>query len=252
VFYDSENYVIADSYVVNKNCNDALDHLNIATDVTSPFTTISDVTTINSFRCVRKSLREAVEVVLERWGGHIVRNNWSIGIRASIGQDNGVTVRYRKNLKEISCEENWEDVVTKLMPVGKDGILLNAVDPTASLYVYSDTSYDIPYTKVIHFDQDNISEDDYKDAQGNLNEEAYKTALVEDLRARSTRRLGASSTSRSCRATKTFSASGTVRLSATRTVKRSTSITRSSTARPVGTAPFTIARSSSTPTVSRV
>ena len=182
VFYDSENYVIADSYVVNKNCNDALDHLNMATDVTSPFTTISDVTTINSFRCVRKSLREAVEVVLERWGGHIVRNNWSIGIRASIGQDNGVTVRYRKNLKEISCEENWEDVVTKLMPVGKDGILLNAVDPTASLYVYSDTSYDIPYTKVIHFDQDNISEDDYKDAQGNLNEEAYKTALVEDLR----------------------------------------------------------------------
>ena len=182
VFYDSENYVIADSYVVNKNCNDALDHLNIATDVTSPFTTISDVTTINSFRCVRKSLREAVEVVLERWGGHIVRNNWNIGIRASIGQDNGVTVRYRKNLKEISCEENWEDVVTKLMPVGKDGILLNAINPTASLYVYSDTSYDIPYTKVVRFDQDNISEDDYKDAQGNLNEEAYKTALVEDLR----------------------------------------------------------------------
>ncbi len=182
VFYDSENYVIADSYVVNKNCNDALDHLNTATDITSPFTTISDITTINSFRCVRKSLKEAVETVLERWGGHLVRDNWSIGIRASIGQDNGVTVRYRKNLKEISCEENWEDVVTKLMPVGKDGILLNEIDPMASLYVYSDTSYDIPYTKVIHFSQDDISEDDYKDSQGNLDEEAYKLALVEDLR----------------------------------------------------------------------
>lgn len=182
VFYDSENYVIADSYVVNKNCNDALDHLNTATDITSPFTTISDITTINSFRCVRKSLKEAVETVLERWGGHLVRDNWSIGIRASIGQDNGVTVRYRKNLKEISCEENWEDVVTKLMPVGKDGILLNEIDPTASLYVYSDTSYDIPYTKVIHFSQDDISEDDYKDSQGNLDEEAYKLALVEDLK----------------------------------------------------------------------
>lgn len=182
VFYDSENYVIADSYVVNKNCNDALDHLNTATDITSPFTTISDITTINSFRCVRKSLKEAVETVLERWGGHLVRDNWSIGIRTSIGQDNGVTVRYRKNLKEISCEENWEDVVTKLMPVGKDGILLNEIDPMASLYVYSDTSYDIPYTKVIHFSQDDISEDDYKDSQGNLDEEAYKLALVEDLR----------------------------------------------------------------------
>lgn len=183
VFYDSENYVIADSYVVNKNCNDALDHLNTATDITSPFTTISDITTINSFRCIRKSLKEAVETVLERWGGHLVRDNWSIGIRASIGQDNGVTVRYRKNLKEISCEENWEDVVTKLMPVGKDGILLNEIDPMASLYVYSDTSYDIPYTKVIHFSQDDISEDDYKDSQGNLDEEAYKLALVEDLKS---------------------------------------------------------------------
>ena len=32
VFYDTKNYLIADSYVVEKNCNDALDHLNNATD----------------------------------------------------------------------------------------------------------------------------------------------------------------------------------------------------------------------------
>ena len=73
VFYDSEDYIIRDSYVVDKNCNDALDHLNNATDQTSPFTTLSDVTTINSYRCVRKSLFEALEVVLERWGGHLVK-----------------------------------------------------------------------------------------------------------------------------------------------------------------------------------
>lgn len=63
VFYDSQNYLIADSYVVDKNCNDALDHLNSATDNTSPFTTISDITKINSFRCVRKSLYEAIQTV---------------------------------------------------------------------------------------------------------------------------------------------------------------------------------------------
>ena len=33
VFYDSENYLIKDSYVVNKNCNDALDQLNNEIDV---------------------------------------------------------------------------------------------------------------------------------------------------------------------------------------------------------------------------
>ena len=176
VFYDSNNYLIADSYVVDKNCNDALDHLNNATDNTSPFTTLSDVTRINSFRCVRKSLYEAIQTVLERWGGHLVRDNYTIAIRNAIGKDNGVVVRYAKNLKEINCEYNWDNVVTKLMPVGKDGLLLD------EKYVYSNIQYDIPYTKCVSFEQNRIEEDDYKDADGNLNEASYNNALMNDLR----------------------------------------------------------------------
>ncbi len=177
VFYDSQNYLIADSYVVDKNCNDALDHLNNATDNTSPFTTVSDITTINSFRCVRKSLYEAINTVIERWGGHLVRDNYTIAIRNAIGKDNGVVVRYAKNLKEINCEYNWDNVVTKLMPVGKDGLLLE------EKYVYSNIQYDIPYTKCVSFEQNGIDEEDYKDSDGNLNEASYKNALMNDLRS---------------------------------------------------------------------
>ena len=36
-------------------------------------------------------------------------------------EDNGVTVRYAKNLKDITCEESWDGVVTKLLPVVKMG-----------------------------------------------------------------------------------------------------------------------------------
>ena len=181
IFYDSKDYLIQDSYVVEKSCNDALDHLNSATDNTSPFSTISDITRIASYRCVRKSLYEAIQVVLERWGGHLVRNNWSIGIRDSIGQDNGVTIRYAKNLKDITATYNWDNVVTKLMPVGKDGLLLNAVDPTASVYVESTIQYDIPHTKTVSFNQDNISEDNFKDEEGNIDESSYIQTLVTDL-----------------------------------------------------------------------
>lgn len=181
IFYDSMNYLIEDSYVVEKDCNDALDHLNNATSDLSPFTTISDVINTNSYRCVRKSLYEAIQVLLERWGGHLVRNNWSIGIYESIGQDNGVVVRYAKNLKEITASYNWNEVVTKLMPVGKDGILLNALDPTASVYLTSSHQYEIPFTKTISFDQD-INEEDYKDEEtGEVDEDAYKQALLDDL-----------------------------------------------------------------------
>ena len=182
VFYDSKNYLIADSYVVDSNCNDALDHLNRATEPQSAFTTISDVQSVDSFRCVRKSLYEAIQTVLERWGGHLVRDNFKIAIRESIGTDNGIVVRYRKNLKELTCDENWDNVVTKILPVGKDGILLNDLDSSASLYVTSSTQYPIPYTKTVSFSQDSINEDDYKDAEGNTNTQAYRTALVKDLR----------------------------------------------------------------------
>ena len=168
VYYDSKNYIIADSYVVNQNCNNALDHLNGATDVPSPFTTLSNVQTINSFRCVRKSLQEAINTVLERWGGHLVRDNWDISIMNTIGHDNGVTIQYKKNLKEITAKYDWSNVCTKLLPVGRDGLLL------PQTYVYSDTQYDIPYTKVLSFEQD-INEEDYPD------QDTYQEALLYDL-----------------------------------------------------------------------
>lgn len=173
-YYDSENYLIADSYVVSKNCNDALDHLNNATDNVSPFTTSSDVETVNSFRCVRKSLFEAVNTVLERWGGHLVRDNNSIQIKDSIGADNGVTIQYRKNLKQISVTYDWSNVCTKLMPVGKDGFTIG--------YVYSEIQYDIPYTRAVTFDQD-IERENYE------TDEQYEAALTEDLTAQAEKYL---------------------------------------------------------------
>ena len=176
VFFDSRNYLIADSYVVEKNCNDALDHLNIATEPESPFTTLSDVNTVSSYRCVRNSLYEAFTTVLERWGGHFDLDGWNVAIRNQIGQDNGVTIRYAKNMKDITVDENWDGVVTKIMPVGKDGLLL------PERYIESQIQYEIPYAKAVTFIQTDITEDQFKDENGDLDEEAYEQALINDLR----------------------------------------------------------------------
>lgn len=173
-FYDAERYLIEDSYVVNKNCNDALDHLNNATDNPSPFTTLSDVETVNSYRCVRKSLFEAINTVLERWGGHLVRDGYNIQIRDTIGSDNGVTIQYKKNLKEISVTYDWSNVTTKLLPVGKDGITIG--------YVYSEIQYSTPFTRSISFEQD-IERENYE------TDEDYIAALEEDLQDKAERYL---------------------------------------------------------------
>lgn len=172
---DTQKYVIADSNIVNKNCNDALDHINIACDTPTPFNTISDITRINSARIIRKSLEEAIAILVEKWGGHLYRDNWTVGIKETIGRDRGATIKYGKNSKEIDAIENWDNVVTKILPVGYDGITL------PELYIESEMQYDVPYTRVIKFDQD-IDQDAYKDAEGNLKEDEYRQALITDLR----------------------------------------------------------------------
>ena len=179
VFYDSKNYLIADSFAENKTCDQALKWFNNATEPTSEFTVSSDVTGANSYRSVRTSFYETIMTVQERWGGHLVRDNFGIQIKADISHDHGVIVQYKKNLREITVEEKWDDVVTKILPVGNDGILLNGVNPSASIYITSGTQYDLPYTKTVTFTQE-INSEDYP------TESAYKQALVNDLRSQAT------------------------------------------------------------------
>ena len=180
VFYDSQNYLIADSYAVDKDCNEALDYFNNALDNDSPFTTISDITNINTYRCVRTSFYDCIMTIIDRWGGHLKRDNWTIGIYNSIGVDNGINIQYKKNLQELTASYNWDNVVTKLLPVGADGLLLD------DLYIYAPISYDIPYTKTVSFDQGHISEDAYTDEEGTLDEDAYTEALLADLELQAT------------------------------------------------------------------
>lgn len=171
VFYDSQNYLIADSYIIGENLKTALKQLNQATDNPSPFSVTSDVLGLNSLEVKRLSLYESIISCIELWGGHIVRDNFKIKVFEEIGNDNGVTIQYKKNLKEITKTENWGGVCTKLLPVGKDNIMLD------ELYISSSVQYDIPFTKTIQFEQD-INAEDYPD------EASYIKALKKDLKTK--------------------------------------------------------------------
>lgn len=174
IYFDTKNYIIFDNYIVDKNCNYALNHLNSNTDKLSPFTTTSNINTLSTFRCVRNSLEEAINTVIERWGGHLVRNNFNISILDEVGADRGIQIKYSKNLKELKVNENWDDVVTKILPVGKNGLLL----PEKYIELEEEL-YDIPFTKVISFDQE-LERDDYS------SDEEYTNALTTDLRNKAT------------------------------------------------------------------
>ena len=166
---DSSKYVIVNSYVENKDCNDALDHFRSACDVITPFTTISDINILNSMRVIRKSFEETISLMIEKWGGHLYRDNWVIGIKQDIGQDRGAVIKYGKNSQDIEVEEDWDNVVTKMLPVGYDGITLPEV------YLTSDIQYDVPYTKGI--------------SSTMLNERLKDIGTTPDIRLKRLRRL---------------------------------------------------------------
>lgn len=159
--YDSKNYIIKDSYSVDKNCNDALDHFNSNTDTTSPFTTISDITKILSTRKVRKTLFEVYEdfISSEMYGGHWYRDNWVLGIKSNIGQDRGIVLQPNKNITQFEVSENWDNVCTKILPYTTDGDVAILLD---EVYVeLSESLYDIKYCKVVKFDNI-LKEEDYE------------------------------------------------------------------------------------------
>ena len=54
------------------------------------------------------------------WGAEIVRDNYDFFLLREAGLNRGVRIEYAKNLLGVSCEVDASDVVTRIVPVGKD------------------------------------------------------------------------------------------------------------------------------------
>ncbi|HFG8780452.1 TPA: phage tail spike protein, partial [Corynebacterium striatum] len=170
LFYDLSGNFIADTFVVNKTPKAALDQLLRSATTPHRFTaTSSDTATRASARVVRMNLAAAImdqgsdNTFASRWAGELTRDNWHIHHAATRGADRGVVIRDRKNLTGYSSTVDLTSVVTRIVPVGFDGITL------PELYVDSPRvdHYVIPHIKVVRYpdikaiaDADNPREDE--------------------------------------------------------------------------------------------
>ena len=117
---------------------------------------------------VRKTLFDAFQQAELSFGALIDANGFQIALmkQDSIGQDDGYAVSYGKNIQGVTITENWDEVCTKILPIGPNELLLPEV------YLTSETKYPMPYTKVISF------EIDTEDNEGNsIGTEEQVTAL---------------------------------------------------------------------------
>ena len=154
LFYDLAGNFIADTFVVNKTPKAALDQLLRSATTKHRFTaTSSDTATRASARVVRMNLAAAImnqgsdNTFASRWAGELTRDNWHIHHAATRGADRGVVIRDRKNLTGYTSTIDLTSVVTRIVPVGFDGITL------PELYVDSPhvDHYAIPHIKVMRY-----------------------------------------------------------------------------------------------------
>lgn len=164
VMFDAKDYVLLDVRPTKQNGLNALNYINERTDNLSPFSIYSNVENVNTAYFIRKNLLEAWTTIEEKWGGVFDADNWNISFLTSVGNDNGETIAYGKNMQGFDIYEDWSSVCTKLLPVGYDGLLL------PEKYLKSDVQYEKPYTRVVDF-------------QTNLEtEEQTEEKLLEELR----------------------------------------------------------------------
>ena len=158
IFMDAADQVyFYDERVVNKNGQQALDQLMTDT----PYTGRSNIAKGRNAYYVRKNLMEALtgeeNSFVQRWGGEIVYDDFTVVINDKTGYDRGVTVEYKKNLAGLELIENYENIATRIVPVGFNGRMLH----TPKKYVDSEKVYDYEklYIKEVEFSHIKMKED---------------------------------------------------------------------------------------------
>ncbi len=125
IFYDLLANLVEDVRPTDKTGLEAGQQILSGCQYLTPFTFSSDITHTSTAYYIRKSpvqafLGDTDDSFINRWGGEIVRNNFSIAINTRLGADNGVRIAYGKNLAGLEFNEDSSEVVTRIMPTATE------------------------------------------------------------------------------------------------------------------------------------
>ena len=124
IFYDMDYYLIEDNRVENAPIKTAMEKA-LVNDLDKIYTVDSDVAKPATLYMVEMSPVQAFFKMIERWQqGELLRDNFNVKIMRQIGNDNGVLIKYGKNIQGVKITLDTANVVTKLYPKGANGIKL--------------------------------------------------------------------------------------------------------------------------------
>ena len=121
ISYDLNGLPLAGFSILNATPQMAITKALEETPLPHSFTAISDISTLNrttiTTPCsVRALLGGQTGSVLDVWGGEFEFDNFVVKLHNHRGANNGVSIEYGKNLKDIKQESNIAECYTHIMP----------------------------------------------------------------------------------------------------------------------------------------
>lgn len=177
VFYDLIDNFIEDTNIVGKTGIGAITQLKGALQYPSKFDFFSDIGKLNNARLVRMNPIEAMldtgkdNSFLNRWGGELKRDNFNVSILEKRGRDRGVVIQHKKDLLGYEASVDWQSPITKIMPIGFDGLLL----PEKYVISANVDKYINPKIKTVAFENVKAAIGEYADDEDAIPlEDAYE------------------------------------------------------------------------------
>lgn len=159
IFYSLDDNFLVDVRPTNQTGDGALSWILNRTQFSHEFESFSDIGKLASAEYIRKNVVSALigsddNSFIKVWGGELLRDNYMVKILTARGQDRGVQVRKGKNLTGIEWEIDMTNVVTKICPVGFEGLTIpedyvdsplinNYTNPIIKKYEFSDIKIDL-------------------------------------------------------------------------------------------------------------
>lgn len=129
VFWDLNDDFIADTNIVDKDGQGALDQIMRAANYPTGFKVLSTIGNVTNARLVRMSIIKALlgtddNSFLNRWGGEFDWQDFSFSVNPRLGEDRGVHFEYAHNLTGYEATKDSSGIITRLLPEGYNGLLL--------------------------------------------------------------------------------------------------------------------------------
>ena len=151
---------------------------------TCPFTFWTDKSTAAPFSIdvpssIRSRLGGTQGSILDVYGGEYEFDGYTVKLHNARGQNRGVTLRYGKNITDISQEENIQNTYTGVMPYWKGNDADTSTEVVVMLpekVLHSSRAGNFPYQRTIPLDLSSEFQEQPTEAQLRARAQAYMTA----------------------------------------------------------------------------